>query len=58
MNNVIGMEYNQSVQNASKNHGSILFFEITSFLDLVKKFLPIQMLQNQMNVIIGFKDLI
>jgi len=58
MDNVVRVQHDQGVKDASENCSRILLLVLASLLDLVEELLAIQMLYDQMDVVIGLKDLV
>lgn len=58
MHNVVGMQDDESVEDASQDGSCILLLILTSLLDLIEELLTIQMFNDQVNIVVRFKDLV
>lgn len=58
MHDVIGVEHHKSIENAANDCCGVLFLILASLLDLVKQFLTLKILNDQVDVTLRFKYLI
>ena len=58
MHNVVRMQHNESIKDASQNSCCILLLVLTTLLDLIEELLAIQVFNDQVNVVVRLEDLV